>query len=368
MTAMIKKADKGVDPAGLFWSMRPLPGHPQDARLVIRDVTKPLVVTIAVFSGHVTPDDDTVAMTSPAKPLCVTRVHRRILAPGVKRIEIREGRIRGTLFLPPGRGTHPGVIDMFGAAGGNMETRAALLAGHGFAALSLAFIAFEDLPKRMMDVQFDYFEEATAWLTKHPAVRAGGLGVVGVSSGACNAMLMAIHCPQVKAVVEINGPPFQIVNDFLRQGKVFQRAVVTDINKVEERQKEGFITRDCYVITDEDYFPIWKSDAHILCLVCQDDQQAAWEHAVRVRDLYPQHKGHLIDVVMYPGAGHLLEPPYTPHCRYCYNPVAMGNVLWGGEPKAHAVAQLDAWKRTIDFLHAWLVDTSSSGSDMEQPQ
>ena len=91
----------GVDPMGLFWSMAPLPDHPQDVRLVIRDVTKPLVINIAVFDGHVAPSDDTVAMTS-RKPLCITEVRRTYLAPGVRRIEVREGWVRGTLFLPPG--------------------------------------------------------------------------------------------------------------------------------------------------------------------------------------------------------------------------------------------------------------------------
>ena len=95
------RTSTGVDPMGLFWSMAPLPDHPQNVRLVIRDVTKPLVINIAVFDGHVTPSDDTVAMTS-WKPLCITEVQRTFLAPGVRRIEVRKGRVRGTLFLPPG--------------------------------------------------------------------------------------------------------------------------------------------------------------------------------------------------------------------------------------------------------------------------
>ena len=47
---------------------------------------------------------------------------------------------------------------MFGAAGGIMEIRAALLAAHGFAAMALAFFNFEDLPKELNDVQLEYFQ------------------------------------------------------------------------------------------------------------------------------------------------------------------------------------------------------------------
>jgi hypothetical protein len=35
---------------------------------------------------------------------------------------------------------------------------------------------------------------------------------------------------------------------------------------------------------------------------------------------YPADKKHQIEMVKYPGAGHLLEPPYNPHCKGCINP------------------------------------------------
>ena len=47
---------------------------------------------------------------------------------------------------------------MFGAVGGIMEIRAALLAAHGFAAMALAFFNFEDLPKELNDLSFEYFQ------------------------------------------------------------------------------------------------------------------------------------------------------------------------------------------------------------------
>ena len=61
-------------------------------------------------------------------------------------------------LLYAGEGAHPGVIDMFGAAVGILEIRAALLAAHGFAAMALAFFNFEDLPKEMNDLRLEYFQ------------------------------------------------------------------------------------------------------------------------------------------------------------------------------------------------------------------
>ena len=50
------------------------------------------------------------------------------------------------------------MIDMFGFAGGLMESRAAMLASHGFAALSLPIFNYQDLPPTVEHVNFTYFE------------------------------------------------------------------------------------------------------------------------------------------------------------------------------------------------------------------
>ena len=39
------------------------------------------------------------------------------MGPGVKRIEVKSGRIRGVLFLPDGEIKAPGVVEMYGALG-----------------------------------------------------------------------------------------------------------------------------------------------------------------------------------------------------------------------------------------------------------
>jgi hypothetical protein len=88
---------------GLVWSLGPLPHHPQDVRLVVRDVTKPFHFHVAVFRGHIAPDDSTVAKEAVDDRLLNTVViERMVMAPGVRRVQIRHGRVQGTLFLPPG--------------------------------------------------------------------------------------------------------------------------------------------------------------------------------------------------------------------------------------------------------------------------
>ena len=80
----------GLEPMGLFWALEP---EEPLMRLVKRDVQTPFAVELEVLDGH----------EPEAQRLLGRAVHERdFLAPGVRREPVRAGRVRGTLFLPPG--------------------------------------------------------------------------------------------------------------------------------------------------------------------------------------------------------------------------------------------------------------------------
>ncbi|XP_066276789.1 acyl-coenzyme A thioesterase 1-like [Branchiostoma lanceolatum] len=87
---------KGVDQMGLFWSMQPSPGQKPGLRLRKKDVSTPFLVDLSVHDGHL----DVMEQQNPAV-LVTTRLERWYLGKGVKRIPLKEGRLRGALFLPP---------------------------------------------------------------------------------------------------------------------------------------------------------------------------------------------------------------------------------------------------------------------------
>ncbi|XP_075803511.1 acyl-coenzyme A thioesterase 3-like isoform X1 [Microtus pennsylvanicus] len=146
----------GLEPMGLLWAMEP---DRPFWRLIKRDVQTPFVVELEVLDGH-EPDGGR---------LLARVVHERhFMAPGVRRVPVREGRVRATLFLPPGNGPFPGIIDLFGLGGGLLEYRASLLAGKGFAVLALAYYNYDDLPKSLRTIHLEYFEEAVNYLLSHP--------------------------------------------------------------------------------------------------------------------------------------------------------------------------------------------------------
>nr|XP_026257098.1 acyl-coenzyme A thioesterase 6-like [Urocitellus parryii] len=83
----------GLEPMGLIWAMEP---DKPFWRLLKWDVQTPFVVELEVLDGH-EPD---------AGPLLARALHERhFMPPGVRRVPVREGQVRATLFLPPGKGS-----------------------------------------------------------------------------------------------------------------------------------------------------------------------------------------------------------------------------------------------------------------------
>ena len=93
----------GVSAMGLLWSMIPAPGQRKGIRLMKSDVTKPYNVALNCFDGHIDPQE-----SSSSQPLSSKTFEKGYMANEVKRIPVKEERIRGTLFLSPGDGPFPG--------------------------------------------------------------------------------------------------------------------------------------------------------------------------------------------------------------------------------------------------------------------
>ena len=84
---------------GLFWSMMQEPGQPRGVRITKRDVTTPLVTSLALYDGHLTNFNDILQ----SEPVATCSVKRWYMASHVRRTEIREGDLRGTFFIPQGQ-------------------------------------------------------------------------------------------------------------------------------------------------------------------------------------------------------------------------------------------------------------------------
>ena len=100
----------GVEPMGLFWSMKPVTEGDRDDLLRKRDVTKPLQVTLDVYSG-----DDEGTLDQKQKEASIT-LERSYMGAGVSRCFLESHGFYGTLFLPPGDGPFQGIHFLFSFA------------------------------------------------------------------------------------------------------------------------------------------------------------------------------------------------------------------------------------------------------------
>ena len=82
---------------GLFWSLSVADNSL--ARLFKKDVEHPFQHTLSLLPGHVERGD---IVSISMSPMAETTLERGFMASGVTRIPVREGRLRGTLFIPAG--------------------------------------------------------------------------------------------------------------------------------------------------------------------------------------------------------------------------------------------------------------------------
>ncbi|XP_034019149.1 peroxisomal succinyl-coenzyme A thioesterase-like isoform X3 [Thalassophryne amazonica] len=195
----------GKEAMGLLWSMCPVPGSPEGLRLRVMNVCSPMLVNISVYRGHV------VEGFRDQDPLASVVTERWYMAPGVQRIEIREEELRGTLFIPPGPGPFPGLLDMWGGGGGLVEYRASLLASHGFVTLALDYYTPKGADTR--NTELSLFESAFNVIKDHPKVIQDRVGIFGLSLGAVVTLNLAALSTVInpRCCVCINGNHLNLV-------------------------------------------------------------------------------------------------------------------------------------------------------------
>ncbi|XP_057701468.1 bile acid-CoA:amino acid N-acyltransferase-like isoform X1 [Corythoichthys intestinalis] len=405
----------GCEPMGLFWAMQPAPGEREGLRLRMRNVKIPLIVNISLSEGHVSPREPESGR------LAVATAERWFTAPGVQRIDVRQNGVVGTLFLPPGPGSFPAVLDLWGMGGGLVEYRSSMLASRGFASFSVAYMEHKDLTVQLDISGADaYMKKAFHILQDHPQICGDRIGIIGLSYGVYLGLRMATS-PDLNpsCLVCINGPAGS--NKELSQ--VFCKPKTSESDqRYWPRDEAGYLSfRDMslpanyspgtqvkienlacptmYILGEDDqnspstensnlvkarldpadwrgspfvppeleFLTLNFSAFQIKCLTFKlgwrrstsRDLSAHWKEsklrfsALQIEDvLKAAGKSHLYTRLSYPGAGHLIEVPYTPHARLSVWRIKPEKILslWGGETAPHAAAQEDSWKKMLHFL------------------
>ncbi|XP_007575225.1 acyl-coenzyme A thioesterase 1-like [Poecilia formosa] len=338
----------GREPMGLIWSLRPVPGSRTGLRLRKKDVTTPMLITISLYNGHEDFRDNS--------PLVSMVTERWYMGPGIQRIEITDGGLRGGLFIPPGPGPFPGILDLWGGGGGLLEYRSALLASRGYICLALEY--FKTGQMKSTDLSFEYFEKAYHVLKDHPQVIPDRVGIISLCLGTIVTLSLVVESAEIKpsCVVCISN---MITKSPGKTLSGFHRSIPSKFNKIRVDENNHQIWRDVGLALLKE--PSMKVDvAKINCPLmlvngCDDQNWCAVETADDIsKTMNAAGKGHLLTRVDYPDTGHLIEPPFSPHCFagnfFVYSSNEKVIQLYGGKTKPHSDAQDDSWRKILSFL------------------
>jgi dienelactone hydrolase len=361
--APISGTYESVAAMGLIWSAERLPG--EWLPLPPGSVMQPWFVHL-----DATAPDGTRAQAT---------LERSGAGPGVTRHFIHSADIVGVLFLPPGAGPHPAVIVLSGGGGGIPELRAAILASHGYAALALGYFAVEGLPRGLVNIPLEYFENAIRWMPSQPWLRDRFLAVWGASRGGELALLLGATFPDINAVVAWvpSGVLFWALG-LPEPGDTRPRAAWTFRGKplpyLQENNSAGdpppvtemgrpvayapfYLSqlRDAQAV-ERATIPVERTRGPILIVSGTDDQM--WGSSVladiAVRRL--ETRGHAFPFrhLRYEAAGHLISVPYGPTTERVISLSVHGvnhlSLSQGGTPRADAEAGIDAWRNLLQFL------------------
>ncbi|XP_047444429.1 acyl-coenzyme A thioesterase 1-like [Mugil cephalus] len=334
----------GVEPMGLLWSMRADTLH---KRLIRTKALNPHVVKFSVHEEE-------------GRMLAEETNERFLMADGVTRVPIKDGNIRGVLFTPPGKGPFPAVLDLYTFGGGLSEKRASLLASRGFLVLTVALYGHADMPRNITEVHLDYFQEAIEYLRKQDKVGSRGVGVISLSKSGDLALSIASYLEGVEATVWINGCSANVALPLFFKKRLIHRALQFDMSKVITTESGAIIPKhageDPLAEEHRDtLIPIERAGGRFLFVAAEDDLN--WDSKAYMDEMVERLKRHgkqNFESVSYPGAGHFLEPPYGPYCLSSVHSVVGKPVLWGGEPRAHAAAEVHMWKKIQEFFRTHL--------------
>lgn len=337
-----------ADPRWLISCMElDLTGSIAGPPVLIHALDKPLEITLTAIGG-----------SGSAAPVTV---RRRFTAPSVLMSSVNDGGTAGILCRPAGPGPFPAVLCIGGAIGGPVwaDRTAALLAAHGYIALSVAYFGVGALPRELVEVPLEYLSGAYSWLRSRADVDADRVAIIGKSKGSEAALLLASRLERIAGVIAYmpssvvyQGIQVEGVITTARSSWTYRGAPLPFVPCYAEG---GRFAADTFsrlaelhmANLDNDWIvaragiEVERIAGDILLFSAESDRvwPSTW-HANRIIRRLEEHDwGGTVHHIAYAGAGHGITLPYLPQQSF-----------GGGTARANAVAEADAWTETLKFL------------------
>jgi dienelactone hydrolase len=294
----------------------------------------------------------------------------------------------GRLHLPNRDDQYPGVV-VLGGSGGGLNWSAGVaeeLARSGYAAFALAYFGLPSLPKTLMNIELEYFEDAFDWLGRQTNVKSTRLALVGGSRGGELALQLGATFPSIGPVVcyapssvrwgpvgglatigkpawRWRGQPLSQMPRprFHRLAAELAKLSVSRILRTPYRETPLFESALSDVrAVRRAAIPVERICGPVLLVSGTDDQ--LWPSTMMCEMISDRLRsnGHpfAFKHFKYEGAGHAISLPDLP--LTCY-PTSVRHGMTGityalgGAPQTNASAAKEAWKQVLDFLAQYTV-------------
>ncbi len=341
--APINGAWEGVDALGPLWS-------PQRKTKV---------------GAHVPPEDgnaERVAISAIVDGRAVATASRmrwyRIQS--VREQPVADDSIAARLFVEDGDDRRPAVIILPGSGGGIPGPTAEHLASHGYLGFALGYFGEPQTVEELDRVPLEYFDHAISWLKAHPRVDPDRIAVFGGSKGGELALLLASRREDIKAVVAAvpSSVVFQSIaegwprtSSWSVDGKELAFVPYVASARFRSSGRLDYLYEDS--LLDEDAVEAARIHVEdisgpILLVSGRDDRMwpATQMSDSIVATLKALQFPHEVTHLAYDDVGHeVMASGYRPTS---WSPSV------GGTRQGQAIAQADAWVRTIEFLRRHL--------------
>jgi pimeloyl-ACP methyl ester carboxylesterase len=286
-----------------------------------------------------------------------------------------DGGLVGELYLPQAP-CRVCVVALSGSGGGLSHRPTAIaLARAGVPAVALAYFGLPGLPRHLAEIPLEYFARAVAWVRAQPALRDGGLVVMGASRGAELALQLAATYGDFAACIAtspssvrwgsvgrdapawtLDGKPLPRV--LARPEAPAPRATVWD-GRTYLIHRDGFVhhlTDNASV--DAAAIAVERIRGPLLLFAGEGDD--LWPSALFADRIVAHAHAHThgrgaagagtVTAVKYPDVGHIIPlPDEEPVLRVSF-PGADAGMSYGGEREAAIRAGRDRFARIIDLL------------------
>jgi dienelactone hydrolase len=313
-----------VDGMGLFWSMNPADGDPDE-----QSYTPP------TEDGH-SIEQLEISAGRDGKRLAGTTLTRQWTSSGVTTTPLTaaKDKLTGLYVAPKADGAkHPAVLYFGGSEGGvPVMSIPLLLASHGYPVLAVAYFHAPGVPAELRNIPIEYFASAARWLDQQPGVDPAHVVALSASYGTEAALLLADHFPALVHGAVLFAPSASGSESF--------------------PQRDGLAWTYRGQPIDIDPIPVDGVAGPVLAVAGSDD--LVWESRFAaqtiIRELDEAQDKFPHEAVIVNGAGHgITGPPYLPHGTKMKHPLD-GMLPLGGTRAADESGQRQGWTKTLALL------------------